>query len=251
MKPVIGVTSNFGLDHDADPPRERSYLLAAYSEAVFAAGGMPHPLPVPGSYDGTRLDEMLATIDGLLLTGGFDLHPHHYGDTVHARANLLHVKRDRFEVDLFRAADACRIPMFAICLGMQVAHVVRGGRLHQHVDELGLEPMVVHHLPGDRNAFHPVRVESDARLARILGRPELEVSSRHHQIIDPQQPARGLRPAAWAPDGVLEASEDFSDGRFLLAVQWHPEDIFDRPEHLALFAAHVEAAAAWRTARDR
>lgn len=242
MKPAIGISTNFRLDAvGTDPPREMMYLLAAYADAVLKVGGMPLLLPVLHEHGDAEVDELLASVDGLLLTGGFDLHPQHYGEQTHPRTVTLHPRRDAFEVDLFRRADAGRVPTFAICLGMQIAHVVRGGRLIQHVDDVARSPVVVHHLPMDRNAFHAVRIAGDSRLAAIVGANELEVSSRHHQIIDPQKPAAGLRPTAWAEDGVLEASEDFA-GRFLLCVQWHPEDLTERPEHLALFAALVEAA---------
>ena len=142
---------------------------------------------------------------------------------------------------LFRRADAARVPMFCICLGLQVAHVARGGRLLQHVDDLSLTPHVTHHLEIDENAFHDVEITPDSHLARIVDASRIEVSSRHHQIIDPAHLGRGLRNVAFAADTVIEASEDF-DNRFLLAVQWHPEDLVDRPEHRALFAALVDAA---------
>jgi putative glutamine amidotransferase len=242
MRPIIGITSNFSLDRTCDPPRARSSLAAFYADAVFAAGGIPHALPVYETYDANRLDELLRSVGGLMLTGGFDLDPQHYGAAVHPKATLLHERRDRFEVDLFRRADALRVPIFAICLGFQVAHVARGGWLVQHVDDLLLTPPVTHHLPGDRNAFHPVEIKPDSALARIMNTTRAEVTSRHHQIVDPDHPGDGLRPVAFAPDGVLEASEDM-DGRFLLAVQWHPEDIHDRAEHGALFRSLVEAAA--------
>jgi putative glutamine amidotransferase len=240
-RPRIGITSNFGFSKD-DPPRPQSYLLAGYSDAIFAVGGMPQATPVPPEYDDTLLDEILARCDGLMFTGGYDLDPRHFGQQPHERSILLHPRRDAFELDLFRRADAKRIPIFAICLGHQLAHVARGGRLIQHVDDLRLTPAVCHHLPSDENAFHDVRIEPDARLAKIAGGTRIEVNSRHHQIVDSEHLGVGLRTVAVSPDGVVEASEDMDD-RFLLTVQWHPEDLLDRPEHLALFAALVEKGA--------
>lgn len=250
MRPIIGVTSNFGHTHDTDPPREQSYLLAAYSDAVFRAGGLAQPTPVPAAFDLGLIDELIQSYDGLAFTGGFDLHPRNYGQPVHPRTIPLPERRDRFEVELFRRADALGVPIFAICLGHQIAHICRGGQMLQHVDDLRLQPRITHHLPHDRNAFHTVRIEPDSALASIVGTTELEVTSRHHQVIDMRQTGRGLRSTAFAPDGLLEASEDM-DGRFLLCVQWHPEDVVDRPEHLALFEALVEAAGAWREQKRR
>lgn len=249
MRPVIGVTSNFGLDPDYEPPRERAYLLAAYTDAVAAAGGIPHILPVPEEHDKATLDPLLESVDGLLLTGGYDLHPRHWEAALHPKTIPMHPRREAFELALFRRADAARIPMLAICLGFQIAHVARGGRLVQDIDDLRRTPALVHYLPKDANAFHAVQVERASQLARIVGATEFEVNSRHHQVVPVDHQGAGLRPAAFAPDGILEASEDVGD-RFLLAVQWHPEDLYDRPEHLRLFAALVDAALLDR-ARER
>ncbi len=240
MRPVIGITSNFGLNKQ-DPPRAQAYLLAGYSDAIFAVGGMPQAIPVPPEHDDALHGEILAHCDGLMFTGGYDLDPRHFGQQPHDRSVLLHPRRDVFELDLFRRADAERVPIFGICLGHQTAHVARGGRLIQHVDDLVLSPTVCHHLASDENAFHDVRIEPDSRLARIVGDTRLEVNSRHHQIVDGNHLGAGLRTVAVSADGVVEASEDM-DGRFLLTVQWHPEDLLDRREHLDLFAALVEEA---------
>jgi putative glutamine amidotransferase len=239
--PLIGVTCSYGLDKGYTPPRERATLLAAYTEAVFAAGGIPLPLPVPRMHDDARLDALLAGVQGLLFTGGYDVSPERYGESLHPKTETMHPVRERFEFDLFRRADERRIPIFAICLGFQVAHVARGGRLIQHVDDLGLAPAIAHHQPDGANAFHAVRVEPDTQLMKIVGARDFEVNSRHHQAVDAQHTGRGLRPAGWSPDGLLEASED-CEGRFLLAVQWHPEDLVDRPEHLRLFESLVAEA---------
>jgi putative glutamine amidotransferase len=246
MRLVIGITSNFGLNQD-DPPRPQSYLLAGYTDAIFTVGGMPQAIPVPPAHDDALLDEILARCDGLMFTGGYDLDARHFGRQPHERSIPLHPRRDAFELDLFRRADAKRVPIFAICLGHQVAHVARGGRLIQHIDDLELSPTVCHHLANDENAFHDVRIEPDSRLARIVGDTRLEVNSRHHQIVDGNHLGAGLRTVAVAADGVVEASEDM-DGRFLLSVQWHPEDLLDRPEHLALFAALIPAVRPHRRA---
>ncbi len=241
MPPIIGVTTNYGVDADYDPPRERATLLAEYTEAILVAGGIPHILPIPLVDDARRCDALLRSVDGIMFTGGLDLDPVHYGQAAHPRTKLLHERRSRYEVELFRQTDTLRLPMLAVCLGFQIAHVARGGRLVQHIDDLNLSPKITHYLPRDANAFHDVRIEPDSTLARVVGTTNVQVTSRHHQIVDPDQPGQNLRSVAWAPDNVLEASEDM-DGRFLLAVQWHPEDLLDRPEHVRLFDSLVQAA---------
>ncbi len=240
MRPVIGVTNSFNPNQE-EPERLQSHLLAGYSDGIYAGGGLPCAIPVPSESDATLFDEIISRCDGLMFTGGYDLRPDHFGQQLHARTHLMHPRRDRFELELFRRADARRLPIFGICLGHQVAHVARGGRLIQHVDDLGLSPTVCHHRPNEENAFHDVRIEPDSGLARIVGRTRLEVASRHHQIVDHEHPGRGLRTTAASADGAIEASED-CDGRFLLTVQWHPEDLLDRKEHLDLFAALVDEA---------
>jgi putative glutamine amidotransferase len=248
MRPRIGITSSFVADASRQPPREKLYLNAAYTDAVVAAGGLPVPLPVPAQPETALLDDLLQIVDGLIFTGGEDLEPRQYGQVRHPRTDTMHSRRDAFEVEFFRRADTARVPIFAICLGSQVAHVARGGQLVQHLEDLQLQPLTHHRAVHWRGAFHPVRIEPDARLAAIVGGTELETNSRHHQAVDRARPGRGLRSVAYSPDGLLEASEDMSDGRFLLAVQWHPEDLVDRTEHLRLFEALVDAAAAQRRA---
>jgi len=243
MKPIIGVTCSFAGDTD-DPghaSKPRAFVNAAYTDAVFAAGGMPQPIAVPAEPDIALIDEMLVRFDGLLFTGGADLDPRHYGQTKHAKTQPMHERRGGFEVDLFRRADARKMPILSICLGCQIASVGRGGCLVQHVDDLPAKTKVQHHKPDHGSAYHPVEVDPASTLVKITGKSTFEVNSRHHQVVDRSQMGGSLKPVAFAPDGVVEAAEDM-DGRFLLAVQWHPEDMVDRPEHLALFKALVDAA---------
>jgi gamma-glutamyl-gamma-aminobutyrate hydrolase PuuD len=240
MRPTIGITCNFE-QGSAIPGRLRSVLNAAYSDAVYVAGGLPLPIALPPRVEGELLEEILARCDGLLFTGGPDLDPRHYGQPRHEMTRVMHPRRDAFELNFFRAAEQADKPLLAICLGCQVAGVACGGRLVQHVDDLPRPVQVQHYLPDHRDAFHPVRVEPGSLLAEIVGGFEFEVNSRHHQAVDRAHLPPRLRPVAFAPDGVVEAVEDAAR-RFLLAVQWHPEDLIDRPEHLRLFEVLVRAA---------
>lgn len=242
MRPIIGINCSFGFDREADPPRERATLSAAYSDAVLAAGGLPAPLPVVPEPDVGLLDELLARVDAVLLTGGYDLDPRHYGQPPHPETEPMHPRREAFDLALIRRVEALRKPALAVCLGFQELHVLRGGHLVQHVDDLDGDPRIVHHLPREQSAFHDVRIEPDSRLAEVMGTTGVEVNSRHHQAVATQGQGRDLRPVAYAPDGLVEASEDTRDGRFLLAVQWHPENLLDRWPHRRLFQALVAAA---------
>lgn len=249
MRPLIGITSSFE-QIDGSNPRQRSYLNAGYSDAIWAAGGIPFPIPPAPKATPQLIDELLERCDGLLFTGGPDLNPKHYGQTKHAKTEMLHERRDAFDIELFRRADKRGQPILAVCLGCQIASVARGGCLVQHVDDLPRPNAIEHYKPDHSAAYHPVTVERDSRLFNIVKRTEFEVNSRHHQIVDREQVGGRLRPVAFAPDGVVEAAED-RDGRFMLAVQWHPEDMLDRPEHLALFQALVEESAGRRAPNRR
>jgi putative glutamine amidotransferase len=230
--PIIGVSSDI-----RRAPRwgEGVFVGVRYAQAVAQAGGMP--LVIPATTDRAALAAALARLDGLVLIGGRDLHPRSYGQKIHPQTRLADRRRlagDRLLVELALAGD---LPLLGICMGCQWINVVAGGDLIQDIpSQVGT---TVRHAP--RETFHPARVAPGSRLAAILGRTELEVNSSHHQAIG--RPAPGLRVVAWAPDGVIEAAEGEGE-RFLLAIQWHPERLADRPEHLALFQALVRAAGA-------
>lgn len=243
MLPLIGITSSFEVRRSMNPAREQNYLMAAYTDAVFAAGGMPHALPVLPRCDVATLDQVLDSVGGVIFTGGPDLNPQNYGQTPHPSTETLHPRRDAFELALFKRADERRVPLFAICLGFQVAHVARGGQLVQHLYDLPRTPDMRHNMDNDDSAYHDVQITPDSHLAQIMGATTVEVASRHHQAVALDKQGHGLRPVAHAADGLLEASEDFTDGRFFLAVQWHPESTHDRKPHLRLFEALVAAAA--------
>ncbi|RMF80997.1 MAG: gamma-glutamyl-gamma-aminobutyrate hydrolase family protein [Planctomycetota bacterium] len=245
MRPLIGISSNFDANQD-DPPRERQTLLAAYVDAVQRAGGLPVALPVPRTYDESWIDDLLARIDGLILSGGNDLDAARFGETMHPKAKPLHPRREPFEIDLFRAADRRRLPMFCVCLGHQVAHVARGGGIIQHI-ESGPDAAVAHYQSGDADVLHGVSITPGSHLAELVGAETIEVASRHHQVVDPRRLGAGLRTVATSADGHVEASEDF-DGRWLLTVQWHPEALPESSAHQACFAALIETAAHAATA---
>ncbi|MGE0482008.1 MAG: gamma-glutamyl-gamma-aminobutyrate hydrolase family protein [Phycisphaerae bacterium] len=239
-RPLIGVTSNVERS-PTNPERVRIVLNTTYVDAIFAAGGLPQPLPVPPKFDDVLLDELISRYDGLLFTGGDDLDPANYGQPRHPKTETLEPRRDHFETALFRRADARGVPILAICLGCQVASVTRGGSLVQHVDDVPRAAPLSHCGDGSASAYHPVEIERSSRLAAIIGVEQIEVNSRHHQALDRAAFGDGLRPVAFAPDGVVEAAED-PRKPFFVAVQWHPEDLIDRPEQLRLFEALVEAA---------
>jgi gamma-glutamyl-gamma-aminobutyrate hydrolase PuuD len=194
------------------------------------------PLLVP---PGASFDETLDRVDGMVFSGGSDVDPELYGATAHEETVGIFRERDEFELGLMRAALARDVPMLAICRGSQVLNVALGGDLEQHVpDRVGTD---VHKETPGVFAEHEVEVLPDTRLGSIVG-GRVEAKSHHHQGYGTI--GEGLREAAHAPDGTVEALED-PTRRFTLGVLWHPEEGDD----MALFEALVREADAYRATR--
>lgn len=221
---------------------ERAGVNAAYVRAVLNAGGAPIILS-------PLLDERYAAratdgLDALILTGGEDVDPAHYGAAPSPHLQTVDAQRDRFELAIFASARARGIPVLGICRGIQVINVALGGTLWQDLPTERPGPTA--HDPGAaRDArTHAIRVAPETRAAAALGRTELTVNSFHHQAV--RQLAPGLTATAWSPDGLIEAVEGSDQAPWLLAVQWHPEEMHAdavAPEQ-GLFRAVVEEARA-------
>lgn len=207
-----------------------------YVRAVRESGGIPVVLP---NVDGNlaMVPEYLEMLDGLLMPGGADIPPEEYGETAHESVELLDEDRFRFEKEMIRSwIGKTDKPLLGICLGSQWINVASGGSLVQDIpSEIG---------GNHRDTSHPVKIEPDSRLGKIFGESEIEVNSLHHQAVDPKGLGKGLRIAATAPDGVVEATESTDPDRFLIGVQWHPEKLMpENTTQAKLIKAFVEAAA--------
>lgn len=220
--PVIGVSLDTSLLNRLGITR------VVYDLAIARAGGRAVPLR-PGP---KAPEALVAGLDGLLLTGGGDVDPELYGEP-DLTAQLVDRARDDFELALVRAALDRGVPILGICRGLQLLDVAFGGTLRSIRADEALDR--VHGLRIDRVGGHEVRLRPGTRLAGILGRERLRVSSFHGQAV--AKVGEGLVVAAEAPDGGVEALER-PDGPLVLGVQWHPE--------LALFRTLVDAAAARR-----
>jgi gamma-glutamyl-gamma-aminobutyrate hydrolase PuuD len=233
---VIGITTYLTLARFGVWEDDAALIPAAYVRAVEAAGG--RALLVPPSMEG--IDETLDALDGLLFSGGSDLDPEIYGQQAHAETDGVVPERDRAEIVLLQAALERDMPVLAVCRGSQVLNVARGGDLVQHLpDVVGDEKHK--HTPGVF-ADHNVELVSGTRVQQILG-DHAPVKSHHHQGYG--QLGQGLREAARADDGTIEALEDPSR-RFALGVLWHPE----AGEDFALFEALVEEARAYHEGKE-
>jgi putative glutamine amidotransferase len=214
---------------------EAVLVPAAYVSAVERAGG--RPVLIPPSEEG--VEETLDAVAGLVFSGGSDLDPDLYDQEPHEETLGVVPGRDRAELALLEDALARDMPVLAVCRGSQVLNVARGGDLVQHLpDVVGDDKHK--HTPGTF-ADHAVTLEPGTRLAGLLGE-RAPVKSHHHQGFG--RVGDGLRVAAHAEDGTIEAVEDPSH-RFAFGVLWHPE----AGEDLKLFEELVGAAADYRATR--
>jgi putative glutamine amidotransferase len=242
--PLIAVTTSemrhnpFDLaTPQADPPRREMALGMTYLEAVGRAGALAIAVP---PMPGPAIPALLDRVDGIVLSGGPDIHPDAYGAAPHPELGPTEPPLDAFELALARAADERDVPILAICRGAQLFNVARGGTLHQHLPDV-VGDGVTHRQPGaPGEPVHDVTVAAGSRLAAILGRRHAHVNSFHHQAVDVL--GERLAVAARAADGTVEAFEAL-DRTFVVGVQWHAECLVDREEQAALFAALVEACA--------
>lgn len=225
-----------------------------YVDAVLlAANCMPLVLPALGHR--TDWDAVLATADGVLLTGAHsNVHPSHFGQTVKNEALPLDPARDATTLPLIQAALRRGIPLFAICRGAQEVNVALGGSLHQAVHEV---PGMMDHREDSQAAqdvqygpAHRVTLTSGGRMAQILdGKQEITVNSVHGQGVDRLAP--GLTVEARADDGLVEAYSVTSAPGFSLAVQWHPEwNIADNPDSMKLLGAFGDACRRYQSQKQ-
>jgi putative glutamine amidotransferase len=214
---------------------ERVKLHVNYVRSLEGAGLTP--LIVPPLTSPEAADEIVARCAGLLLTGGEDVNPALYSADAHPATGVPHELRDRTEVALFESARRRRMPVLAICRGIQLANVALGGTLIQDIPTE--RPSSVAHDQPETAAVrsHPVSVVQGTRLSEALGATQLDVNSYHHQAVDRVAP--GLRVSATAPDGIIEGVETESPDWWMVAVQWHPEDLTTdaKPWDRGLFAA--------------
>ena len=192
---------------------------------------------------GDTIANILANADGVLLTGGGDVDPALYGEPVHPAFSAAEPGRDEFEIALAQAALAADLPLFAICRGVQVLNVARGGTLVQDIPNQ-LPGSFEHRIAEPPSSIaHEIAVTPGSLLDSILGEAVLDgrcpVNSRHHQSI--KAVGEGLVVTAVAADGIVEAVEDPSR-RFCLGVQWHPENFVQTGEFASLFAEFTQAA---------
>ena len=234
--PLVGLPT-LAIPPGPKPPRYG--INQSYVRALVAAGCAPVMIPLLDDDD--RLRAIYERLDGIVLPGGADVAPQAYGEEPIPDLNVVEAPRDRTELMLARWAFADDLPVLGICRGQQVLNVALSGSLWQDLRHRGVTS--VEHSDADGRArtalMHRVRLDPDSRLAQLIDETEIQVNSLHHQAIKTIAPQ--LRVTGKSDDGVIEAIES-PDRRFLIAVQWHPEEIDDLPWVRRLFQGFARAA---------
>ncbi|MFL1463350.1 gamma-glutamyl-gamma-aminobutyrate hydrolase family protein [Roseococcus sp. DSY-14] len=228
MKPLIGISccvKGFGLFNTPNHAASDHYVKVVLGPI----GGIPILIPAAGE---ASVPDILPRLDGLLLTGSrSNVHPSFYDGPAHAEGTPEDPQRDSTTLPLIRAAIAQGVPLLAICRGMQELNVALGGTLDQRIQDL--PGRMDHSTPADQpiplvrtGKAHGVRLADGTLLARLANCAEVPVNSLHNQGV--QRLAPRLEPAAWAPDGTVEAVQVRDARAFAWGVQWHPEYDWDR-----------------------
>ena len=242
MKPLIGITAGTIQTEERAGAGYKYGQGHTYVDAVVQAGGIPVLIPIATSREATQ--EVFERLDGILFSGGNDLEPGLYNQEMRSTHDV-DAPRDTHEVELMKMALAAHKPVLAVCRGMQLLNVVRGGSLYQDIAEEvpGAQNHDAHHKDQQGPLVHILNVEPESQLADILGVTEVPSNSYHHQAV--KDIGEGLVVSARTSDGVVEALEDMREG-FVVAVQAHPESmaVHGRTEWLHLFEAFIAASSA-------
>ena len=232
MRPVIAIT----FSQDIEDPRSNNYI-----KAVEEFGGSPLKL-YPGRYSDIS-DFELDAVDGLLLTGGGDIHPDNFGAEWHPTLKYVNPARDALEIPLCTAAIDADLPVFGICRGLQIMSIATGGSLYQDIPSEYPEPASCQSQVNAIDSRHTIEIVAGSRLNRITGKRTDEVNSAHHQAV--RDTGGRFEITARTPEGIIEAMED-SSKRFVLGVQYHPERMLEtagfREHRRKLFEAFIAAA---------
>lgn len=233
-RPVIGITADVKAT-DGDPRTAYDLRVKGnYAQAIAGAGGIPILIPPEA-----QASEIMEVVDGLLIPGGDDIDPVHWGHELHPHALLQNPMRFEAESALYRAAPK-DLPILGICYGCQFINVMEGGTLIQHLPDVD---GALTHTGGELQTYE---LEPETKVAKAIGSTRAEGKSYHHQAIE--APGDDVRVTGHAADGTVEAIEVTSRG-WTIAVQWHPERTLDDEGMQRLFRALVAEASAYRAKR--
>lgn len=243
-RPIIGIPTQTQQAVPGELPR--CWIMSnRYVQVLAGVGAVPWLIPLLPS-DTPTLRAIYEQLDGVFLTGGVDVDPSCYGEAKHPNCGRTDPDRDAVEIQFVRWALEDEKPLLAVCRGFQVLNVAFGGTLFQDIANQRAGALKHDHFPQPDGRpprdylSHHVRVDPQSRLGKYLAVAETPVNSMHHQGI--KQLAAGLVANAWAPDGLIEGIEG-TNGQFLVAVQWHPEELTQSDAGMKrLFEAFIEAS---------
>ena len=234
-RPLIGICTDH-IAHFPKPGRDRSYLklYPEYATSLVQAGATPLLLPIVP--DVQSISPLLDLVQGVVTVGADDYPPQWYGKSPIPADVPVTRSRAEFDLEFSKLLyDRTDLPVFAVCGGMQMAVIHGGGSLIQDLPTGGA---IEHRDDPDGLRQHEVEIEPDSLLAKACGVTRTEVNSMHHQAVE--HPGHRVRVTARAPDGVIEAIE-FTDHRWRIGVQWHPERMQDDEAMQRLWRAFVDA----------
>lgn len=232
-KPLIGILPLY------DSIKKSLWMFPGYPEGITAAGGIPVILSILNRDE--DIEAIAERLDGFVFSGGQDVDPQHYGEALLKYSNEIYPPRDQLEMRLLRAVIARDKPIFGVCRGLQLINVALGGTLYQDINQQVKRELPIQHFQQNNYEFpvHVVSIATNSRLYEIIGTETIWVNSMHHQAIAHLSPQ--LLAAATSADGLVEAVE-IPELRFGLAVQWHPEFLWQQDANtLKVLQAFVDA----------
>lgn len=213
-KPIIGISCSH-------PQNDYSSVRRTYTESVLKAGGTPILIPIMETEE--ILKQIVSMLDGLILIGGEDVHPHYYNEEPIAELGEVNEVRDVYDFALIRLASEKKVPLFGICRGEQLINVAFGGSLYQDIPTQYKDTTVTHDQPiSSKYPTHYITLLPGSTIATVIGQTELVTNTHHHQAVKDVAP--GFRVTAWACDGIAEAIES-TEGLPIWGVQFHPEGL--------------------------
>lgn len=235
-KPLIGLTTYRNMSEQGYP---RFSVSEAYTSSIVSAGACPVMIPL--GLPEEPVNELLDRLDGVLFTGGGDISPDQYGQPDHPSIDGIDSDRDQVELEIIAQAIHKGLPLMGICRGLQIINVALGGDLYADILEQHAQALKHQYYPDYPREYlaHDVSIEPSSLLVKVFSDGRVPVNSLHHQGV--RKLAPGLKPAAFAPDGIIEAFE-ITGHPFGLAVQWHPENLQEHENMRDLFRIFVEAS---------
>ena len=215
MKPIIGIVPAF------DEEKKYYFLNEDNVKAIEQSGG--NPVLLPYFNDEKNIHPLLSLIDGLYLTGGYDIDPTLFGEEPHPNLGVITRVRDDFEIVIIQKVLALDKPVLAVCRGSQILNVALGGTMYQDIySQKNISPLQHQQKAIDSHPSHYIHIEKNTLLYNLVKRQKIKVNSRHHQAN--REVGKGLIVSGKASDGIIEAIES-KVHRFVLGLQWHPENM--------------------------